>query len=99
MVNLFFIIVIIMIEKKNLLYIILWIFLLMFVFYVGFFIYLFFGLIFKKKRVVNKIYKIKKLKSRKDVFKFDNEELKRWKGFIIYFEMSIDNYIFFNNDI
>jgi len=57
--NLFFIIVIIMIEKKNPLYTILWIFLLTLVPYVGFFIYLFFGLTFKKKRVANKIYKIK----------------------------------------
>ena len=76
--NLFFIIVIIMIEKKNPLYTILWIFLLTLMPYVGFFIYLFFGLTFKKKRVANKIYKIKKLKSRKDVSKSDNEELKRF---------------------
>ena len=57
--NLFFIIVIIMIEKKNPLYTILWIFLLTLMPYVGFFIYLFFGLTFKKKRVANKIYKLK----------------------------------------
>ena len=97
--NLFFIIVIIMIEKKNPLYTILWIFLLTLVPYVGFFIYLFFGLTFKKKRVANKIYKIKKLKSRKDVSKSDNEELKRWKGLITYLEMSTDNHISSNNDI
>ena len=97
--NLFFIIVIIMIEKKNPLYTILWIFLLTLMPYVGFFIYLFFGLTFKKKRVANKIYKIKKLKSRKDVSKSDNEELKRWKGLITYLEMSTDNHISSNNDI
>ena len=97
--NLFFIIVIIMIEKKNPLYTILWIFLLTLVPYVGFFIYLFFGLTFKKKRVANKIYKIKKLRSRKDVSKSDNKELKRWKGLITYLEMSTDNHISSNNDI
>ena len=97
--NLFFIIVIIMIEKKNPLYTILWIFLLTLVPYVGFFIYLFFGLTFKKKRVANKISKIKKLRSRKDVSKSDNEELKRWKGLITYLEMSTDNHISSNNDI
>lgn len=97
--NLFFIIVIIMIEKKNPLYTILWIFLLTLMPYVGFFIYLFFGLTFKKKRVANKIYKLKKLKSRKDVSKSDNKELKRWKSLITYLEMSTDNHISSNNDI
>ena len=97
--NFFFIIVIIMIEKKNPLYSIFWIFLLSMFPYVGFFIYLFFGLTFKKKRVANKIYKIKKLKSRKDVSKSDNKELKRWKGLITYLEMSTDNHISSNNDI
>ena len=97
--NLFFIIVIIMIEKKNPLYTILWIFLLTLVPYVGFFIYLFFGLTFKKKRVANKIYKLKKLRSRKNVSESDREELRRWKGLITYLEMSTDNYITSNNDI
>ena len=97
--NLFFIIVIIMIEKKNPLYTIFWIFLLTVIPYFGFFIYLFFGLTFKKKRVANKIYKLKKLKSRKNVSKADREELRRWKGLITYLEMSTDNYITSNNDI
>ena len=97
--NFFFIVVIIMIEKKNPLYSIFWIFLLTLFPYIGFFIYLFFGLTFKKKRVANKIYKIKKLKSRKDVSKSDNKELKRWKGLITYLEMSTDNHISSNNDI
>ena len=97
--NLFFIIVIIMIEKKNPLYTILWIFLLTLVPYVGFFIYLFFGLTFKKKRVANKIYKLKKLRSRKNVSESDREELRRWKGLITYLEMSTDNYITSNNEI
>ena len=97
--NLFFIIVIIMIEKKNPLYTILWIFLLTLMPYVGFFIYLFFGLTFKKKRFANKIYKLKKLRSRKNVSESDREELRRWKGLITYLEMSTDNYITSNNDI
>ena len=97
--NLFFIIVIIMIEKKNPLYTILWIFLLTLMPYVGFFIYLFFGLTFKKKRVANKIYKLKKLRSRKNVSESDREELRRWKGLITYLEMSTDNYITSNNEI
>ena len=97
--NLFFIIVIIMIEKKNPLYTIFWIFLLYLLPYIGFFIYLFFGLTFKKKRVANKIYKLKKLRSRKNVSESDREELRRWKGLITYLEMSTDNYITSNNDI
>jgi len=97
--NLFFIIVIITVEKKNPLYTILWIFILTLLPYVGFFIYLFFGLTFKKKRVANKIYKIKKLRSRKDVTNSDKKELRRWKGLITYLEMSTDNYITSNNDI
>jgi len=90
--NLFFIIVIIIVEKKNPLYTILWIFILTLLPYVGFFIYLFFGLTFKKKRVANKIYKIKKLRSRKDVTNSDKKELRRWKGLITYLEMSTDNH-------
>ena len=97
--NLFFIIVIIMIEKKNPLYTIFWIFLLTVIPYLGFFIYLFFGLTFKKKRVANKIYKLKKLRSRKNVSESDREELRRWKGLITYLEMSTDNYITSNNEI
>ena len=97
--NLFFIIIIIMIEKKNPLYTIFWIFLLTVIPYLGFFIYLFFGLTFKKKRVANKIYKLKKLRSRKNVSESDREELRRWKGLITYLEMSTDNYITSNNDI
>ena len=97
--NLFFIIIIIMIEKKNPLYTIFWIFLLTVIPYFGFFIYLFFGLTFKKKRVANKIYKLKKLRSRKNVSESDREELRRWKGLITYLEMSTDNYITSNNDI
>ena len=97
--NLFIAIVIIMVEKKNPLYTIFWIFLLYLLPYIGFFIYLFFGLTFKKKRVANKIYKIKKLKSIKNVHGSDKEELRRWKGLITYLEMSTDNYITSNNDI
>lgn len=97
--NLFFAVVIIMVEKKNPLYTIFWIFLLYLLPYIGFFIYLFFGLTFKKKRVANKIYKIKKLKSIKNVHGSDKEELRRWKGLITYLEMSTDNYITSNNDI
>jgi len=97
--NLFFAIVIIMVEKKNPLYTIFWIFLLYLLPYIGFFIYLFFGLTFKKKRVANKIYKIKKLKSIKNVHGSDKEELRRWKGLITYLEMSTDNYITSNNNI
>ena len=97
--NLFFAIVIIMVEKKNPLYTIFWIFLLYLLPYIGFFIYLFFGLTFKKKRVANKIYKLKKLRSRKNVSESDREELRRWKGLITYLEMSTDNYITSNNDI
>ena len=97
--NLFFIIVIITVEKKNPLYTILWIFILTLLPYVGFFIYLFFGLTFKKKRVANKIYKIKKLRSIKNVTNADRKELRRWKGLITYLEMSTDNHISANNNI
>jgi len=97
--NLFFIIVIITVEKKNPLYTILWTFILTLLPYVGFFIYLFFGLTFKKKRVANKIYKLKKLRSIKNVTNADRKELRRWKGLITYLEMSTDNHISANNNI
>ena len=97
--NLFFIIVIITVEKKNPLYTIFWTFILTLLPYFGFFFYLFFGLTFKKKRVANRIYKLKKLRSIKNVTSSDRKELRRWKGLITYLEMSTDNHISANNNI
>ena len=96
--NLAFIIIIILIERKNPLYTILWIFLLILAPYIGFFIFLFLGISFKKRRVANKIYNLKKLKSRKEI-KNDYSELNRWKSLITYLEMSSQNYISIDNSI
>ena len=97
--NLFFIIVIIMVERKNPLYTILWIFLLAVIPYFGFFFYLYFGLTFKKKRVANRIYNLKKLRSKEKKFFKNYTELKRWNGLITYLETSSQNDLASNNKV
>ena len=97
--NLFFIIVIIMVERKNPLYTILWIFLLAVIQYFGFFFYLYFGLTFKKKRVANRIYNLKKLRSKEKKFFKNYAELKRWNGLITYLETSSQNDLASNNKV
>ena len=97
--NLFFIIIIIMVERKNPLYTILWIFLLAVIPYFGFFFYLYFGLTFKKKRVANRIYNLKKLRSKEKKFFKNYAELKRWNGLITYLETSSQNDLASNNEV
>lgn len=95
--NLFFIIVIILVEKKNPLYTLLWIFLLTIFPYIGFFIYLFLGMSFRKERVVNKIFKKINSKIKRNISKVEREDLKKWHGLFTYLEMSSTNSINFNN--
>lgn len=89
--NLFFIIVIVLMERRNPLYTILWIFILTIFPYVGFFLYLFLGMSFSKERVANKIYEKKHLRTRREILKLEREDLKRWQGLVTYLDMSSDN--------
>lgn len=97
--NLFFIIVIVIIEKKNPLYTILWIFILTIFPYLGFFIYLFLGMSFTKERVVNKVYKKKFLKIRKNILNSERDELKRWQGLLTYLDMTSSNSLNLENTV
>lgn len=95
--NLFFIVVIVLMEKKNPLYTVLWIFILAIFPYIGFFLYLFLGMSFTKERVANKAYKKKHLRVRREIAKLEREDLKRWKGLVTYLDMSSDNSLSLNN--
>lgn len=97
--NLFFIVIIVLMEKRNPLYTILWIFILTVIPYLGFFIYLFLGMSFTKERVAKKFFKRKFLKTNKEIIKSDNEELKRWKGLLTYLELTSANSLKNNNII
>ena len=97
--NLFFIVVIVLMEKRNPLYTVLWIFILAIFPYVGFFLYLFLGMSFTKERVANKAYKKKHLRVRREISKLEREDLKRWQGLVTYLDMSSDNSLTFNNAV
>lgn len=97
--NLFFIIVIVLMEKRNPLYTILWIFILTIFPYVGFFVYLFLGMSFTKERVANRIYKKKHLRARREILKLEREDLKRWQGLVTYLDMSSDNSLKLKNKL
>lgn len=97
--NLFFIVVIVLMEKRNPLYTILWILILSIFSYAGFFLYLFLGMSFRKERLANKAYKKKHLKVKREIAKLEREDLKRWKGLVTYLEMSSDNSLNFNNAV
>ncbi len=97
--NLFFIVVIVLMEKRNPLYTILWIFILTIFPYVGFFVYLFLGMSFTKERVANKFYKRNKIRLDRDISKSEKEELKRWKGLLTYLHSTSNNSLNMNNTI
>lgn len=97
-VNIFFILIIILIERKNPLYTLFWIFLLTIIPYLGFTFYLFFGISFRKRRKANTIYSLKLLKSSKKISLSNRNDLKKWESLMTYLEMSSKNSISLNNN-
>ncbi len=89
--NITFLIIIILLERKNPLFTLFWITLLVLAPYFGFIGYLFFGLSFRKKRVVNEYYKWKFLYSKKVMGFSHYKELVKWEQLISYVEISSKN--------
>ena len=90
-INMIFLIIIILIERKKPVYTLFWITILVLAPYLGFIAYLFFGLSFQKKRVVNQFYKWKFLHSKKVIKSSERADLVRWKQLISYLEVSSKN--------
>ena len=90
-INIIFVVIIVLLERRNPLFTLFWIVLLVLAPYVGFIAYLFFGLSFRKKRVVNEYYKWKFLYSREILGFSQHKELMRWEQLISYVEVSSKN--------
>ncbi len=90
-INIFFLFIIVLLERKNPLFTLFWITLLILAPYFGFIAYLFFGVSFSKKRVVNKYYKWKFLQSKKVMGFSHYKELVKWEQLISYIEISSKN--------
>lgn len=91
LINILFLITIVLLERKNPLFTLFWITLLVLAPYFGFIAYLFFGLSFRKKRVVNEYYKWKFLYSREVMGFYQYKELVKWEQLISYIEISSKN--------
>ena len=61
--NLSFILILVLLERKNPLYTLLWAIILSLAPYIGFIAYLFFGISFRKRRKANKIYQLARLET------------------------------------
>ncbi|WP_349763692.1 cardiolipin synthase [Fusobacterium sp. SYSU M8D902] len=90
-INALFLFIIVLLERKNPLFTLFWITLLVLAPYLGFVAYLFFGLSFRKKRVVNQFYKWKFLYSKKVMGFSHYKELVKWEQLISYVEISSKN--------
>lgn len=90
-INIFFLITIVLLERKKPVYTLFWITILVLAPYIGFIFYLFFGLSFRKRRVVDKFYKWKFLQSKKVIKSSERKDLNRWKQLISYLEIASNN--------
>lgn len=89
--NILFLIAIIFLERKRPVYTLFWITLLILAPYLGFIFYLFFGLSFRKLRVVNTSYDNKFLSLNKKIQSFVNLKNGKWGSLITYLELSCKN--------
>lgn len=89
--NILFLIIIIFLERKRPVHTIFWITLLILAPYIGFIFYLFFGLSFRKLRVVNTSYNNKFLYLNRKIKTFVNLKSEKWSSLITYLELSCKN--------
>ncbi|WP_261787619.1 phospholipase D-like domain-containing protein [Fusobacterium necrophorum] len=95
--NLSFILILVLLERKNPLYTLLWAIILSLAPYIGFIAYLFFGISFRKRRKANKIYQLARLES-KDMIEFSQrKDLQNWEKLIHYLEMTSKNRLTWQN--
>jgi len=87
-INVLFILIIILIEKRNPLYTLFWIMILILAPYFGFVLYLFLGLKFQKRRRAEKYYKWKFSHSRDIIGAADRADLNKWRQLISYLDIS-----------
>lgn len=90
-IDIIFLITIVLLERKKPVYTLFWITILILAPYIGFIAYLFFGLSFRKRRVVDQFYKWKFLESGKVIKSSAREDLVRWGQLISYLEIASNN--------
>lgn len=95
--NIFFIGILILLERRNPLYTLFWMMILLFAPYIGFIAYLFFGISFRKRRKANRIYKLTRLESREMIQFSQRKDLKHWEKLIHYLEMTSRNPLTWQN--
>ena len=90
-INILFLLIIVLLERKRPVYTLFWITLLVLAPYLGFIMYLFFGLSFRKKRVVNEYYKWKFLYDQDIVKDHKFKDVVKWEQTITYLQVSSKN--------
>lgn len=95
--NIVFIGLLILLERRNPLYTLFWIIVLLLAPYLGFLFYLFFGISFRKRRKANRIYKLTRLESREMIQFSQRKDLEQWKKLIHYLEMTSKNPLTWQN--
>ncbi|KDE60727.1 cardiolipin synthetase [Fusobacterium necrophorum DJ-1] len=95
--NLSFILILVLLERKNPLYTLLWTIILSLAPYIGFIAYLFFGISFRKRRKANKIYQLARLESKNMIEFSQRKDLQNWEKLIHYLEMTSKNRLTWQN--
>lgn len=97
--NLIFILITILIERRNPLYSLFWVLLLIIFPYLGFLIYLYLGISFRKRRLSNKATTFKHTVSRRKISVSGKKNLFKWQNLMTFLEMSAENPPTFNNSL
>ena len=97
--NIFFIVTIIFVERKKPVYSLFWITILTFTSYLGFLMYLMFGLSFRKRRVTKKFYQRNLFRRAAPERRKGLQKLAPWKHLINYLEFAGKNRLTFSNDV
>ena len=90
-INIIFLLIIILLERKRPVFTLFWITLLVLAPYLGFILYLFFGLSFRKKRVVNEYYKWKFLYDQDIIKDHKFKDVIKWEHTITYLQVACKN--------
>lgn len=90
-INIAFLLIIVLLERKRPVFTLFWITLLVLAPYLGFILYLFFGLSFRKKRVVNQYYEGKFGNREINISDEKFKDISKWEQIISYLEASSKN--------
>ena len=97
--NIFFIVTIIFVERKKPVYSLFWITILAFTSYLGFLMYLMFGLSFRKKRITKKFHQRNLFRRAAPERNNEIKKLEPWKQLINYLEFAGKNRLTFSNNV